>query len=67
MTPCARGCCWTAFQVCAKARECDCHPKPLPEWLGTKTDEPPLRLGHKDPTANQAIGNVMSGQQRKEK
>jgi hypothetical protein len=60
MTPCKRGCCWTTFQVCAKARECDCHTETLAHWLGVKTtNEPPVRLGHRDPTANEAVANAM--------
>jgi len=61
MTPCKRGCCWTPMDgVCAKARECGCHTETLAHWLGIKTtDEPPVRLPHRDPTANQAIANAM--------
>jgi hypothetical protein len=51
---CARGCCWTAFQVCSKARTCACHwdeHKPSSRTNGTNT--------YADPTANQAVRNVM--------
>ena len=56
MTPCARGCCWVPMPgVCAKARDCPCH------W----EDKRPARVSggaagvHRDPTANEAIANVM--------
>jgi hypothetical protein len=60
MTPCARGCCFTGMQVCGKQRTCSCH-----------VDErrPPPRgsdaTRHKDPTAEQAIRNIMNTQRRK--
>lgn len=63
MTPCARGCCWSPYG-CAKANTCDCHPTPITEWLGTKTDEPHVKLTHRDPTANQAVGNIMRAQRK---
>jgi hypothetical protein len=51
MTPCARGCCWTPYG-CAQARNCACH------WdqRAPSRNSPNV---HADPTANQAIGNVM--------
>ena len=58
MKPCKRGCCWSPYG-CATASECDCHPTPLTDWLGTPANEPTNRLGHRDPTANQAVMNVM--------
>lgn len=55
MTPCARGCCWTPYS-CAANRSCACH------WDERK---PGGQVGsavvHKDPTADQAIRNVMKG------
>lgn len=59
MTPCARGCCWVPMAgVCAKDRSCACH------W----DERRPARNSpnvHSDPTANQAIGNVMREQRGK--
>jgi hypothetical protein len=53
MRPCARGCCWSPFG-CALARACSCH-------FGEQ--RPTLKGGaeatYRDPTANEAIGNVM--------
>lgn len=60
-SPCARGCCYTGLQVCARAYSCACHQEALTGWLHAPTTEAPVRLGHRDPTANQAIGNVMKG------
>lgn len=65
MTSCARGCCWSPYG-CARAKECDCHPPTITEWLGTRADEAPVRLTHSDPTANQALRNI-TRQQRKGK
>lgn len=56
MTPCARGCCWVPMAgVCARNRSCACH------WADAR---PAMVSGgalatYPDPTANQAIGNVM--------
>jgi len=67
MTPCARGCCWTPMAgVCARSHACACHPQALDNWLGTPTTEPTNRLGHRDPTANQAIGNVMRARRKEQ-
>lgn len=66
MTSCARGCCFTGLQVCARSYTCACHPTPLTEWLGTRADEPAVRRTHADPTGNQAVNNIMR-QQRKGK
>jgi hypothetical protein len=54
MNPCARGCCWSPYS-CALDRSCACH------WDERK---PSLAAGntagrHRDPTANEAINNVM--------
>lgn len=54
MSPCARGCCFTGLQVCAKARSCACHwdeRRPGSRSNGTVT--------YRDPTAEQAVSNVM--------
>ena len=53
MSPCARGCCWTPFS-CASARTCACHwedKKPAPRGSDSRK--------FSDPTANEAIRNVM--------
>ena len=54
MTPCARGCCWTGLNVCARNRTCACH------WDDTRPA--PVRGGalatYRDPTAAEAIGNI---------
>jgi hypothetical protein len=57
MTSCARGCCWTAFQVCARNQTCSCH---WGDWLTAPVSGGADRT-YRDPTANQAIGNVMKG------
>jgi len=54
MTPCARACCWTPH-CCGKAYSCACH------W----DDRRPAAVKggadatYRDPTAAEAIGNVM--------
>lgn len=55
MTPCARSCCWVPMAgVCAKARTCPCH------WDERAHGGLAGTAGtHRDPTANEAIGNVM--------
>jgi hypothetical protein len=55
MTPCARGCCFTGLQVCARTYSCKCH------WLDRR---PAAVKGgadrtYRDPVANEAIANVM--------
>jgi hypothetical protein len=55
VTSCGRGCCFTGLQVCARAYTCACH------W----EDRRPAAIKggaagvHRDPTANEAIHNVM--------
>lgn len=61
MTPCARGCCWTAFQVCSRQRDCRCH---WGDWLTTAATNNGAVITHRDPTANQAIGNIMKERKR---
>jgi len=53
MTPCARGCCFTGLQVCARQRTCNCHAderRPPPRGSDSKR--------WRDPTAEQAIRNI---------
>lgn len=66
MSPCQRGCCWSPY-ACAKQRECACHSPTLAQWLGAPVPDnvTPIRLRHKDPTANKAIHNVMRERRRK--
>lgn len=53
MSPCARGCCWTPT-ICARQRDCPCHwEERKPRNRGTDTNT------HPDPTATQAIRNIM--------
>ena len=52
MTPCHRGCCWTPFS-CATNRSCTCHED---EQSGGRRG---IAYTHADPTASQAIGNIM--------
>lgn len=59
MSPCARGCCWTPT-LCARQRDCACHwedKKPRTRTNGTNT--------YSDPTANEAVRNVMKAQERR--
>ena len=55
MTPCARSCCWVPMAgVCARNRTCACH------WDERKpAGRNHSAAVHSDPTANQAIRNVM--------
>jgi hypothetical protein len=58
VTPCARGCCWTPL-ACARQRACLCHVedlKPPPKGSDSKR--------YSDPTATQAIRNIMKGNPR---
>jgi hypothetical protein len=52
---CARGCCFTGLSVCARAYSCKCH------WASQRPTRTPggADRTYRDPTANQAIGNVM--------
>jgi len=53
MTPCARGCCFTGLQVCARKRACLCHAderRPPPRGSDARK--------YADPTADQAIRNI---------
>ena len=63
MTPCTRGCCWSPYG-CAKARECSCH---WGDWLHTAAAQANngAVTTYRDPTANQAVNNIMR-KQRKE-
>ena len=59
MTVCGRGCCYTGLQVCARAYDCRCH------WEDRKpAKEPGDGRRHKDPTANEAIRNIMKGNRK---
>jgi hypothetical protein len=56
VTKCARGCCFTGLNVCGKQRACLCHVddlKPPPKGSDARS--------HNDPTANEAIRNIMKG------
>lgn len=62
MTSCARSCCWVPMAgVCARNRSCACH------W----DDQRPATVKggadrtYRDPTAAEAIGNVMKGMRGK--
>lgn len=61
---CRRGCCWTGLQVCARNHLCGCHPTGIHQLLGIPTEEAPVRLDHKDPTADTAVRNIMREQRR---
>jgi hypothetical protein len=61
MTPCARGCCWSPY-ACSKARACSCH---WGDWLTTQPANNGAVVTYRDPTANQAVGNVMKARGQK--
>lgn len=55
MTTCARGCCYTGLEVCAHAYSCACHWEArIPAAVKGGAD-----ATYRDPTAQEAIANVM--------
>ena len=54
MSPCKRGCCWTAYQVCSRSRGCDCH---WGDWLNTPKNTG-RTITYRDPTGNEAANNA---------
>ncbi len=54
MTTCARGCCYTGLQVCARNRSCACH------WaeMAPASVKGGALATYRDPTASQAIHNI---------
>jgi hypothetical protein len=54
---CRRGCCWSPYS-CARGRLCACHPTGIHQLLGIPTEEPPVRLDHRDPTPEAALRNI---------
>jgi len=55
LSPCARGCCWTQWQVCSRASECACH---WGDWLLTAPADGSHTPPYRDPTAGEAIYNI---------
>lgn len=55
VTHCSRGCCFTGLSVCARAYSCKCHfDDQRPAAVKGGADRT-----YADPTAREAIGNVM--------
>ena len=58
MTVCGRGCCWNPWG-CSLAYDCRCH------WEDRKpAKEPGDSYRHADPTAQQAIRNIMKARKK---
>lgn len=54
MSPCSRGCCWSPYG-CALSGTCACH---WGDWLKVAAPSSGAVITHRDPTANEAIGNI---------